>query len=193
MSVIRKATPLYRVAVAGPSRLAMSASVARPLTPSTPASYRRPFSPAQQPNLLRTLTSTPPAKRFTRNVWAANPIVEYDEIKPLTQQPTDDILIVDVREPDEVALGTLPSAVNLPLSRLPEALDEDFEPGRFKKEFAFKKPAAGQKIIFFCRSGKRSATAAEIAGMHGYANVRNYVGSWLEWSEKEGIPNLLAA
>lgn len=106
--------------------------------------------------------------------------------------PSQDILIVDVREPDEVALGTLPSAVNLPLSRLPEALDEAFEPGRFKKEFAFKKPAAGQKIIFFCRSGKRSATAAEIAGMHGYANVRNYVGSWLEWSEKEGM-NLLAA
>lgn len=89
MSVIRKATPLYRAVAAGPSRIAMSASVARPLTPSTPAAYRRPFSPAQQPNLLRSLTTTPPVKRFTRNVWAANPIVEYDEIKPLTQQPTD--------------------------------------------------------------------------------------------------------
>lgn len=90
MSVIRKATPLYRAIAAGPSRIAMSASVARPLTPSTPSAYRRPFSPAKQlSNQLRTLTTTPPVKRFTRNVWAANPIVEYDEIKPLTQQPND--------------------------------------------------------------------------------------------------------
>lgn len=115
MSVIRQATPsLYR-AVAGPSRLAMSASVARPLTPSgqhtlhTHAAARRPFSPTrqlqrqlsqqkpaqvqqpqqQQLQQLRTITTTPPVKRQQRVAWAANPIVEYSEIKPLTQQPTD--------------------------------------------------------------------------------------------------------
>jgi len=40
-------------------------------------------------------------------------------------------------------------------------------------------------MIFFCRSGKRSATAAEAAGDKGYHNIRNYTGSWLEWSSKE--------
>lgn len=44
-------------------------------------------------------------------------------------------------------------------------------------------------MVFFCRSGKRSATACEIANRQGYPNTRNYVGSWLEWCEKEDIPN----
>jgi 3-mercaptopyruvate sulfurtransferase SseA len=42
-----------------------------------------------------------------------------------------------------------------------------------------------QNLIFFCRSGKRSATAAEAAGKNGYNNVRNYQGSWLDWTKRE--------
>lgn len=44
-----------------------------------------------------------------------------------------DILIVDVREPDEVALGSIPSSVSLPLSQLRDALDKNFSPGEFQK------------------------------------------------------------
>jgi rhodanese-related sulfurtransferase len=112
-----------------------------------------------------------------------------------------DVLIVDVREPDEVALGSIPSSVNLPLSELKDALSPNFGEGDFKKvnyplplshhnkadeqKFAFNKPMPNQNLIFFCRSGKRSATAAEAAGKNGYNNVRNYQGSWLDWSKRE--------
>jgi len=37
-----------------------------------------------------------------------------------------------VRDPEEVALGTIPSAVNLPLGRIDDALDESYNPGTFK-------------------------------------------------------------
>jgi 3-mercaptopyruvate sulfurtransferase SseA len=53
------------------------------------------------------------------------------------------------------------------------------------QKYAFSKPLPSQNIIFFCRSGKRSATAAEWAGDQGYPNIRNYSGSWLEWSKRE--------
>ena len=53
------------------------------------------------------------------------------------------------------------------------------------QKFAFSKPLPEQNIIFFCRSGKRSATAAEWAGERGYGNVRNYIGSWLDWTKRE--------
>jgi rhodanese-related sulfurtransferase len=55
------------------------------------------------------------------------------------------------------------------------------------QEFAFAKPLPEQKIIFFCRSGKRSATAAEFGDIKGYPNIRNYVGSMLDWAEHEGL------
>jgi len=41
-------------------------------------------------------------------------------------------LLVDVRERDENALGSIPSAVNLPLSELKEALGEEYNPGDFQ-------------------------------------------------------------
>lgn len=144
-----------------------------------------------------------PLFKETRDTWAQDPIISYDEVKKLSQQPNDvsgsrqacnaadaqNILLVDVREPDESALGSIPSAVNLPLSRIDDVLTLGYNPGAFQKEFAFPKPANGQNIVFYCRSGKRSATACEVANRHGYLNTRNYVGSWLEWCEKEGIDN----
>lgn len=110
--------------------------------------------------------------------------------------------MIDVREPDEVIQGSIPSSVNIPLSVLPGSLymkGEDFE-----KKFGFKKPKRDQEIIFYCRSGVRAATAGDIAKKNGYerlvcqdsrpydflalihVRLYNYKGSWLEWVQKEG-------
>ncbi|KAL7423819.1 hypothetical protein Q5752_001403 [Cryptotrichosporon argae] len=160
-----------------------AASAARAATalPSLAPRFACPafVSPAPAP-ARRAFTTTPVACRT-----AGPRVVGYDEVKRLSEQPTDATLLVDVREPDEVALGSIPSAVNLPLSRLKDALDARFNPGEFQKEFAFPKPASGQDIVFFCRSGKRSATACEWAADKGFNKVRNYEGSWLDWSARE--------
>ena len=110
--------------------------------------------------------------------------------------------MIDVREPDEVIQGSIPSSVNIPLSVLPASLymkAEDFE-----KKFGFKKPMRDQEIVFYCRSGVRAATAGDIAKKNAYeklvcqdprphdlltlnhVRVYNYKGSWLEWVQKEG-------
>lgn len=34
-------------------------------------------------------TTIHPGKEFPRVKWAQNPIVEYDELKPITRQPND--------------------------------------------------------------------------------------------------------
>ena len=44
---------------------------------------------------------------------------------------------MDVREPDEVSLGSIPSSVNLPLSELKDALSPNFGEGDFKKVSLF--------------------------------------------------------
>ncbi|WVQ97329.1 hypothetical protein IAU59_004440 [Kwoniella sp. CBS 9459] len=161
-----------------------SSAAARLLPRVTPLPLAaRQFSSTQK---TRMVVSQIRYEAQARSAWAKEPIVKYEELKPITQQPTDDILVIDVREPDEVALGSIPSAVNLPLSRFKDALDRGTNPGDFQREFAFTKPTFDQKIIVFCRSGKRSANAASQASEKGYHNVRNYVGSWLDWSKREG-------
>ncbi|OBZ79627.1 Frataxin, mitochondrial [Grifola frondosa] len=97
--------------------------------------------------------------------WDAK-VIAYDELKPKTQQPSPDKYLIDVREPDEVLQGSIPSAVNLPLSELATALHIGRE--EFKDKYGFEKPARAQEVTFFCRSGKRSTTACDVAKRNGY-------------------------
>lgn len=74
--------------------------------------------------------------------------------------------LIDVREPDEVLQGSIPSSVNLPLSVLANSLH--LNPPDFQQKFGFEKPKKDQEIVFYCRSGKRSATACDVAKRNGF-------------------------
>lgn len=108
--------------------------------------------------------------------------------------------MIDVREPDEVVQGMIPSAVNLPLTVMAESLG--LSPDAFKAKHGYDKPRTSQQVIFYCRSGMRSSSACDVAKRNGftkqvysliksidstlklYGSILNYRGSWLEWTEK---------
>ncbi|BGP70801.1 hypothetical protein NBRC10513v2_004162 [Rhodotorula toruloides] len=72
----------------------------------------------------------------------------------------------NVREPSEVALGSIPSSVNLPLSVFEKAMSLD--EGDFVKEFGWRKPTKSQPIVFYCRAGARAQTALDLAKHKGF-------------------------
>lgn len=77
------------------------------------------------------------------------------------------IALFDVREPNEYAEGHIPGAVNLPLSR--------FDVNQLPKD-----PA--RKIVFNCRSGKRTLQAIEMARLMGRRDANaHYEGSMIDW------------
>lgn len=87
-------------------------------------------------------------------------------------------VVIDVREPGEYAGGSVPGAVNVPLSQLdargPSALA------------GVKLPAEGP-ILLLCRSGMRSRSAGSIlAGTYG-ERLRNLSGGILAW-QSAGLP-----
>lgn len=45
-----------------------------------------------------------------------------------------------------------------------------------------------RQIIVYCNTGFRSAHAYLALRLLGYPRVRNYVGSWQEWGNREGLP-----
>ena len=112
------------------------------------------------------------------------PTLTYDQLKPKTARPSpvcithlcslvlislvpsQDAYLIDVREPDEVIQGSIPSSVNLPLSVLSNSLH--LSKKDFMEKHGFHKPKTEQEITFYCRSGKRSATACDIAKRNGY-------------------------
>ncbi|KAH0838593.1 Rhodanese-like domain-containing protein [Lanmaoa asiatica] len=112
------------------------------------------------------------------------PILTYDQLKPRTLSPRNDAYLIDVREPDEVMQGSIPSSVNLPLSVLANSLNLNAQ--AFRSQHGFDKPGKAQEVVFYCRSGKRSASACDIARRNGYENIANYEGSWLDWVSREG-------
>ena len=81
-------------------------------------------------------------------------------------------LLVDVREPNEVAAEAYPGAVVVPLS--------SFDPK------AIPDPGAMQ-VVFACRSGKRSVTASLAAQAAGLAYDKHLAGGMLAW-KAAGLP-----
>lgn len=81
-------------------------------------------------------------------------------------------VLVDVREPQEVAVEAYPDAVVVPLS--------GFDPQDIPD-------AAGKAIVFACRSGKRSVTASLAAQAAGLSHDKHLAGGMLEW-KAAGLP-----
>lgn len=80
----------------------------------------------------------------------------------------DDFILIDVREPHELAIAAIPGAVPVPLGTLPSRADE-FDPDA--------------DIVLMCRSGRRSADALLFLQSRGFSHLANLKGGILAWSD----------
>lgn len=87
-------------------------------------------------------------------------------------------LFVDVREPNEWALGRIPGAVHAPLSDLAEAI-------------ALVAPDPTRPLVLYCAAGVRSMTAGRALEARGYADVVSMSGGFNQWTAL-GLPAALA-
>lgn len=80
---------------------------------------------------------------------------------------SEDVIILDVRTPEEYNGGHIENAVLLPVTEIPDKAGEVL-------------PDKDAKILVYCRSGNRSATAAKELINMGYTNVYDFGGinSW---------------
>lgn len=98
---------------------------------------------------------------FMQNSRAEN-LLSYEQLQAkITAQ--EDFVLLDVRSLDEYNSGHIPTAVLLPhdeINSKAEALLSD----------------KNKEIVVYCRSGRRSAIAAEALGKLGYTNVQDFGG-----------------
>ncbi len=81
-------------------------------------------------------------------------------------------LLVDVREPNEIAAEAYPDAVVVPLSTFDPASIPD---------------PKGKQVVFACRSGKRSVTASLAAQAAGLPYDKHLAGGIIGW-KAAGLP-----
>lgn len=100
------------------------------------------------------------------------------EVENLTPEQVDEglragrMVLVDVREPNEVDTEAYPDAVVVPLSTFDPAAIPDPE---------------GKQVVFACRSGRRSVTASLAAQDQGYPYKSHLAGGILAW-KAAGLP-----
>ncbi|KAJ8915000.1 hypothetical protein NQ315_002525 [Exocentrus adspersus] len=113
--------------------------------------------------------------------------VSYEEMKEITRDKSKKVLLIDVREPEELSeTGVLPSSINIPCKYWGSVEDalKNMSNKDFLKVYGREKPDKNFPIIFSCKLGKRSATACGISQQLGFKNVKNYLGGWQEWEER---------
>ncbi|HEX5539171.1 MAG TPA: rhodanese-like domain-containing protein [Methylophilaceae bacterium] len=97
---------------------------------------------------------------------AAYQEIEASELHDLLARQK--LLLVDVRNDDEVARGIIPGAMHIPLAMIPaksDALDGD------------------EALVLYCHSGIRSAQAAGFIASRGREQVFNLRGGVLAWGK----------
>jgi rhodanese-related sulfurtransferase len=80
----------------------------------------------------------------------------------------ESVLILDVREPFEIALAPFPGATHIPMGDIPSRLTE-LDPDR--------------ETVVVCHHGVRSAQVAMYLAQNGFERVLNLSGGIDAWSE----------
>ena len=78
-----------------------------------------------------------------------------------------ELVLLDVREPEELALARLPGAVHIPMGEVPNRLHE---------------LAHDKEIVVFCHHGIRSASVVQFLVQHDFEQVVNLAGGIDAWS-----------
>lgn len=96
------------------------------------------------------------------------PEIEPVEVKAKIDRG-DKFVLIDVREPHEWQIGHIDYAKLIPLGDVAKRMNE---------------LNVGDEIVVHCKSGVRSAKAADLLRQSGFKNVLNMKGGILAWSDK---------
>lgn len=111
----------------------------------------------------------PSGAEFIRQIKSQ--ITEIDPKQVDELRGDENVVIVDVRENDEVAQGKIPGAVHIPRGFL-EARIDGFVPDR------------DRKVLVYCAAGSRSALAAKTLEDLGYGDVESMTGGFTLWKDR---------
>lgn len=101
-----------------------------------------------------------------------------------------DVIFLDTRSPKEYRDGHIPGAHSWDwFTAAPAAGWEAMRPAAQLQTMLLTAGITPDKeIVTYCAAGVRAAHTFWVLRTLGYPRVRNYDGSWLEWSQQPGLP-----
>ena len=89
-------------------------------------------------------------------------------------------VLLDVREPAEFSLLRIPGSINVPRGVLEQSCEWDYD-----ETIPFLVDGRELEIVVICRSGKRSALAADVMQQMGFVNVVSLKTGVRGWNDFE--------
>ena len=116
-------------------------------------------------------------------VAQARAVIEEIDANRLLAMQASGMPVIDVREPEEFATGHLPGAVNIPRGVLEFQVD-----GHPALNFKTDPHLSHRRepVILYCRTGGRSALAAEALKRLGFDRPLSLAGGYLQWTADGG-------
>lgn len=104
--------------------------------------------------------------------------IDNQELKDILKQNQKDVMVIDVREPEEFDAGHIPGVSLLPMQQIPGMI-QGFE--------------ADREYVFICRSGNRSQNVAMYLKQQGLDQITNVEGGMMFWDGdvKGGVENVI--
>lgn len=101
---------------------------------------------------------------------AENPVprITGADLQQVIHHADDELVILDMRTPEEFAAGHIPEARNIPHDQVADKLVE-------------LAPLHGKTVVLYCRSGRRSGIAAKLLRDAGFSDVRLLEGDFPGW------------
>lgn len=116
-------------------------------------------------------------------VAQARAVIEEIDANHLLAMQASGMPVIDVREPEEFAAGHLPGAVNIPRGVLEFQVD-----GHPALNFRTDPHLSHRRepVILYCRTGGRSALAAEALKRLGFDRPLSLAGGYTQWTADGG-------
>lgn len=122
--------------------------------------------------LLDALTTSMRTLTFTRDPGRA-PVEKLQPVdEPVTTTVEPQGTLIDVRNPEETALGVIPGAHLVPLAEIEE------------RGWEAVAPFVQDTTTFYCKSGMRSERAIKLIREHTEAELLNFQGGYVAWSAR---------
>lgn len=95
--------------------------------------------------------------------------IDSPELANWLEKEAGSFRMIDVREPAEIAQGTIPGAEAMPMSTLTEQSLREMD--------------KSEKTVFICRSGARSGNVVAHLAQQGFDNAYNLRGGVMGWAQ----------
>ena len=118
-------------------------------------------------------------------------IATKEDLLEQANNPSDDVVILDVRTAEEVSGGIIPGAIHINYVDNNQDNGEFYPPSYIQRYYPDNEITPDKEVIMYCKTSIRAAQSFIALHNAGYRDLKLYDGAWMEWSSDGSTPKAM--